>query len=181
MKNELYKKRTQALDLAYHPDPVLRKVSSPLDLARLNDKDFQQFLANMILTMRKHSGAGLAAPQVFVNKRVIVIAPDEKSEIIMINPKITKKTWARQVEEEGCLSILGSDGELVFGPVSRHKLLTCSYIDISGKKKKLEANEYVSRIIQHEIDHLDGILFIDKLEKGASLKSKRSRDSGALA
>jgi peptide deformylase len=84
----------------------------------------------------------------------------------MINPKIIKRSWAREVEEEGCLSVLNKKGEIVYGPVARHKKITCVYEDEKGNIKKISAEKLLARVVQHEIDHLDGILFIDKIANG---------------
>jgi N-formylmethionyl-tRNA deformylase len=83
----------------------------------------------------------------------------------MINPKITKKSWGQEVDEEGCLSVVDEKGKIIYGPVSRHKKVTCIYFDENGDKKKIQSEKMLARIIQHETDHLDGILFIDRLVK----------------
>lgn len=83
----------------------------------------------------------------------------------MINPEITKKSWAKETDLEGCLSVLNKKGEIYYLPVSRHKKVTCSYFDNKGKKKKIEGEGLMARVLQHETDHLDGILFIDKAVK----------------
>lgn len=110
----------------------------------------------MSKTMLKKEGVGLAAPQTGKNLRIIVI--NSKDGVIgAINPKIVKKSWARVLGREGCLSLPG-----IFGQVKRHKNITVNYYDIDGKKIKLTAQGMMARVLQHEIDHLDGILFTDK-------------------
>jgi len=107
-------------------------------------------------TMIKKEGIGLAAPQVGENIRLIVINT-KKGPILMFNPKIMKKSWLKEWGEEGCLSV-----PLVFGDVNRHKKITCVFCNRKGAKEKINASGLLARVIQHEIDHLDGILFIDK-------------------
>ena len=101
-----------------------------------------------------------------MNIRLVVINDEKNGKIIfMINPKITKKSWGQEIDDEGCLSVLDEKGKIIYGPVSRHKKVNCVYLDERGEKKKIQAEGLLARIIQHETDHLDGILFIDRLEK----------------
>lgn len=151
------------LEVLINPNPILRKKSVPLDLKKIKNKDFQKFLDDLEETMLKKDGAGLAAPQVGQNVRVIVIA-NGNTNISLINPEITKKSWARETEDEGCLSVLNDKGEIIYGPVERHKKINCLYFDKQGNKRKLTAEKMLARVIQHEIDHLDGILFLDRLK-----------------
>ena len=150
------------LKILNNPHPGLRKISDPIKPEVISHPDFQEFLADMRETMIEKDGAGLAAPQVGNNIRLVVIHYNEKV-YFMINPKITKRSWAREIEEEGCLSVLDKQGEIIYGRVERHKKVNCAYLDEKGKSKKINADKIMSRIIQHELDHLDGILFIDKL------------------
>lgn len=152
------------LDIIYHPSPLLRKKSEELDLSLLKDKEFKAWLADLELTMRNKDGAGLAAPQVGKNIRVFVVAHDKKN-IFLINPRITKKSWGKTIEEEGCLSVVDEKGELIFGRVARHKKINISFYNEKGNLKKISVDKFLARVIQHENDHLEGILFVDKLEK----------------
>lgn len=152
-------------DIVYHPNPILRKKAAPIKVERIKQKKFQQFISDLEDTMVAKDGAGLAAPQVGNSERIIAIAGPAGENIIMINPEITKKSWAKVVGEEGCLSVVDDKGRIIFGQVERHKHISCSYIDSKGKKKKIQPDERLSRVIQHEVDHLDGILFIDRLVK----------------
>lgn len=151
------------LTIIYHPHPGLRVKAKSVSLNQIKTIKFNQFIADLELTMEKKDGAGLAAPQVNISQRVIVIAQPKKKNIIMINPIITRHSYKKKVAEEGCLSIINEKGDIIFGLVERHLKITCQYLDPQGKKKKLQADEYLSRVIQHEVDHLDGILFIDRL------------------
>ncbi|MFA5130956.1 MAG: peptide deformylase [Patescibacteria group bacterium] len=152
------------LKILTHPNPILRQKSDALELAEIMKPEFQTLLLDMAETMMKKDGAGLAAPQIGKNIRAIVVLKDEKP-LFLINPQITKKSWAREIEEEGCLSVLNEKGEIIYAPVERHKKINCIYFDAKGQKQKLAAEKLFARVIQHEIDHLDGILFIDRLVK----------------
>ena len=152
------------LKILIHPHPTLRKKSQDIPEAELSRKDFKELLLDMEETMLKKDGAGLAAPQIGRNIRAIVIRHENKT-LFLINPQITKKSWAREIEEEGCLSVLNEKGEIIYAPVERHKKINCLYLDRQGRKQKISAEKILARVIQHEVDHLDGILFIDKIAK----------------
>jgi len=152
------------LEILTHPHPGLRQKSKALNPTEVTSHKFQEFLQDLEETMLKKDGAGLAAPQVGQNIRVIAVR-HENQTLFFINPKITKKSWAKEIEEEGCLSVLDAKGEIIYAPVSRYKRITCLYFDQKGQPKKISAEKLLARILQHEIDHLDGILFIDKIEK----------------
>lgn len=152
------------LDIIYHPHPLLRKKSEELDLSLLKDPEFKKWLKDLELTMLKKDGAGLAAPQVGKNIRVFVVA-NEKKSLFLINPRITKKSWGKTIDEEGCLSVVDEKGELIFGRVARHKKINISFYNEKGNLKKISVDKFLARVIQHENDHLDGILFVDKLEE----------------
>ncbi|QQG53005.1 MAG: peptide deformylase [Candidatus Falkowbacteria bacterium] len=151
------------LNILINPHPTLRKKSLEISPEELFSKKMKTLLLDMEETMKKKDGAGLAAPQIGENIRIIVVS-DENKTIFLINPKITKKSWARKVEDEGCLSVLNEKGEIIYAPISRHKKINCIYLDEKGNKKTLAAENLLARVIQHEIDHLDGILFIDYLK-----------------
>lgn len=151
------------LNILINPHPTLRKKSLEIKTEELLSKKMKTLLLDMEETMKKKDGAGLAAPQIGENIRIIVVS-DENKTIFLINPKITKKSWARKVEDEGCLSVLNDKGEIIYAPISRHKKINCVYLDEKGNKKTLAAENLLARVIQHEIDHLDGILFIDYLK-----------------
>ena len=146
-----------------HPNPILRQVSEPVDLALLNTPEFKKFLADMDATMKEKDGAGLAAPQIGVSQRVIVIGKRDNKSLFLINPQITRKSWGKIAGEEGCLSVVDSRGKIIYGVVERHKNITCQYYAPQGKKKKIQADDHLARVLQHEIDHINGILFIDHL------------------
>jgi peptide deformylase len=144
------------LDIITHPDENLRKISKEVEKKMISSKSFDQFIADMKKTMSKKDGVGLAAPQVGENIRLIVINTKDKI-VPMINPRITHRSFSKDSMEEGCLSVPD-----YFGNVVRNKKITCQYSDEYGSRMKVEAEGLMARVIQHEIDHLDGILFIDK-------------------
>lgn len=137
-------------------DPILRKKSKLV--SNYNDR-LKVLVDDMYETMDVAYGVGLAAPQVGILKRVIVI--DNRDEengkrFYMINPEIIEKEGV-EVGMEGCLSVPGKQGT-----VERSKDIKVKYNDLSGEEKILEAEDFLARILQHEIDHLDGILYTDK-------------------
>ena len=154
------------LDIIKYPSEDLRKKSVEINSADFKKVEMKKLMADMEHTMKKLDGAGLAAPQIGMNIRLVVIHDEAtKNTIFMLNPKITKKSWGQEIDDEGCLSVVDEKGEIIYGPVSRHKKVTCMYFNELGEKKKVQAEKMLARIIQHEVDHLDGILFIDRLVK----------------
>lgn len=150
------------LEIIKHPNKILRMESKEIDLEEIKNSEFIELLKDMEKTMIEKDGAGLAAPQIGKNIRLIILNHENKN-IIMLNPQITKKSWSKKIELEGCLSVVDKKGEIYYKKVARHKKVKCLYFDKFGKKQKIEASGLLSKAIQHEIDHLDGILFIDKV------------------
>ncbi len=134
--------------------PVLRERSREVQAV---DDEVRAFVDAMFETMDANKGVGLAANQVGQALRVAVIDADEK-RITLINPRITASGGEREAEEEGCLSI-----PEIFAEVTRPTRVTLEALDRDGKPYTLEADGLLARAIQHEIDHLDGILFLDHL------------------
>lgn len=147
------------LKILTQPNQILRKKSVEINLAEITSRGFKKLISAMTKTMLKTDGVGLAAPQIGKNIRLAVINSKD-GVFCLVNPKLTKKSWASELGQEGCLSIPG-----VFGQVKRHKKISLTYYGESGKKIKLTATGLMARVIQHEIDHLDGLLFIDKAVK----------------
>lgn len=149
------------LQILSYPDPILKKKSAPVERI---DKGIEKLLDDMIETMYKAPGVGLAAPQVGVNLRVIVVDVSVRQEdtpglIQLINPEIIS-SGGRQVEEEGCLSIPGFSSE-----VRRKANVKVQGLDRNGKLIEIEGSGLLARAFQHEIDHIDGILYIDRLSR----------------
>ncbi len=143
------------------PDNMLRQKSIPV---KTIDKDIQNLMDDMLQTMYHAPGIGLAAIQIGVPKRVVVMdlskEGDKKKPMYFVNPEITWKSNSNSTYEEGCLSIPGQ-----FAKIERSKKCKIKFLDYNGDQKELNADGLLSTCIQHEIDHLNGILFIDHLSK----------------
>ena len=143
------------------PDQRLRAVADPVDAV---DEEVRELANDMLETMYDAPGVGLAAPQIGVLRRVVVMdlaKEDEKpAPVVMINPEILKVSDETAVSEEGCLSI----PELYY-EVERPAEVTVRYTDLDGKTVEMEASERLAVCVQHEIDHLDGVLYIDYLSR----------------
>ncbi len=156
------------LPLVTTDHPVLRRVGGTIK--RFDDPALQKLIDDMIPTMYERDGIGLAAPQINHSIQLAVIVPEperyqdfkgkNEEAIVLLNPKIEKHSFRKELGEEGCLSVPG-----IFGPVSRWKSVTVSYQDRSGEKKTIKGTGLLAKVLQHEIDHLNGILFIDKAKK----------------
>ena len=144
-------------------DDILKKKSKEIEVI---DEKIKQLGQDMLDTMYKNDGIGLAACQGGMLKRMIVydiryIEEDAKKEgHILINPKITSRSKAMIEVEEGCLSFPD-----LYKNVVRHEKVTVEYTDINGKKKKINAKDIEAVVLQHEIDHLDGIVFLDRYDE----------------
>ena len=147
--------------IQFVPDPVLRKSALPVE--NITDKTLQ-LLDDMAETMYDAPGIGLAGPQIGELKRLIVMdcsRDDEKSELWqMINPEVVELSEDNSTLEEGCLSIPGHTAD-----VSRPDWIKLRFTDIKGKEQQIKAEGLLAACIQHEIDHLNGILFIDHISK----------------
>jgi peptide deformylase len=148
------------------PDPVLRRKARPVTTF---DKDLQTLIDDMVDTMRDAPGVGLAAPQVGVSQRLIVIEyveppedEDEEKEVkprlyVMANPEIVKTSEEKVLGVEGCLSIPGLVGE-----VDRYAMVQVKGLNRRGQPMKVKAEGWLARIFQHEIDHINGVVFPDR-------------------
>ena len=139
-------------------NPILRKKS---DVIKEINKKTIKFIKDMEETMITNKGVGLAAPQVGVHQRIILVTLDDKRVFPMINPKILEFSDKSAVDEEGCLSLPGE-----WGKVRRPKEITVKFLNTKGQEQILKFADFHAREIQHEIDHLNGILFTDYLEQG---------------
>lgn len=151
-------------------NPILRTKSESISKIT---PEIISFCHDLIKLMRKHDGVGLAAPQVGKNIRIIATTQREqkkkedvlKAETIMINPIITQQSQDMVIGEEACISLPG-----IFGHVKRYKSITVEYLDIKGNKQKKKLKDFNAVIIQHEIDHLEWVLFTDKLVKNKKIR-----------
>ena len=145
-------------NLRLEGDEILKKKSREVEVI---DEKIQMLIDDMIETMHKYNGVGLAGVQVGILKRVIVIdLYDDKGPIVMINPVI-QKTKGEQEVEEGCLSFPNQ-----FAKVVRPAEVVAEYTDREGKRKRVKAKELLAQVISHEVDHLNGEVFMDKIIPG---------------
>jgi peptide deformylase len=144
------------------PDPILREKSLPVETI---DADVRDFLNNMLETMYAAPGIGLAAPQVGVLRRMVVIdtVRDEeapKKPMMLINPEIVSVGDTPRLHEEGCLSI-----PEMYAEIERPALVRVRYVDVEGQQREEDFEDLLATVVQHEIDHLNGVLFIDHLSR----------------
>jgi peptide deformylase len=149
------------LEILKEPDPILRQKSTPVKKV---DREIKKLMNNMLDTMYAAPGIGLAAVQVGILKRVVVIdiskEANKNEPICLVNPEIIWKSDILEKKQEGCLSIPD-----YFADIKRPNACNVQYIDEHGKEKLLKAEGLLATCIQHEIDHCNGILFIDYLSK----------------
>jgi len=152
--------------------PVVRAAARPVPEDEIRSAEVQRLIDDMIETMHEYDGVGLAAPQVHVGRRLAVIevpASDERTEdavplIVLVNPVLTPQGEERVVRWEGCLSIPGLRGQ-----VPRFARLSFSARDREGQPYTSEASGFFARVVQHECDHLDGRVYLDRMERMTSL------------
>jgi len=164
------------LPILRFPDPRLKKVAA---LVTRIDESTRKLVADMAETMYEAPGIGLAATQVDVHQRIVVIdVSEDKTELrVFINPTLGRSEGC-QVGEEGCLSVPG-----IYDKVERAERVTVSYLDLDGKEQMLEAEGLLAVCIQHEIDHLNGVVFVDHLSmlKQARIKNKMAKQARVTA
>ena len=152
------------LDIVTFPEPSLRLKSKQVTKF---DTELQTLIDNMFETMRAAPGVGLAAPQIGESLRLVVVEYTEDEDenakpkkYVLVNPEIVKRSEEMVTDIEGCLSLPG-----LAGVVERHEAVTIKAKNRYGKPLKIEADGWLARIFQHEIDHLDGVLYIDRAEE----------------
>ncbi len=156
--------------------PVLRRVAKKVDAKEILDPLFQQLIEDMFETMYAAPGVGLAAPQINVSKRLFVIDTGEDEEHpqgtkhAVINPRIESAKEAAELNE-GCLSVPGLIGDIV-----RYERVVVTGLDRTGKKLRLEGGDLFAQALQHEIDHLNGVLYIDKAKNIRKPKPKEEQE-----
>lgn len=159
---------TSEIGLRIYPDPILKQKAVPFSLPL--PENIADVADAMLEIMYEHSGIGLAANQAGLLQRIIVFDLSEAGDEpeVLINPEIVHATKDKAKGEEGCLSLPGVNGH-----VSRHESVRVKGLDLDGQVVEHEASELLSAMFQHEIDHLDGILFIDRLGATGKMKIRR--------
>lgn len=157
---------TQILEIAQRDQPILSQIARPV--TDIQEYSTQRLIDSLIFTAEQANGVGIAAPQVYQSQRLFILAsrPNLRypqaplmESIAMINPRIVDHSTEMVKDWEGCLSVDG-----VRGLVPRHQLIAVEYCDRWGQLQKQEFTDFVARIFQHELDHLNGILFVDRVE-----------------
>ncbi|HME26159.1 MAG TPA: peptide deformylase [Acetobacteraceae bacterium] len=149
----------ETLEIRVVPDPILKARAKPVGAADM--ERVRGLVSRMFATMYRAPGIGLAAPQVGVGLRfaIVDLMPDEKpAPIVLINPEVTARSEEQATREEGCLSLPGQ-----YADVTRPAKVTVRYTDTEGARRQIEAEGLLAACVQHEIDHLDGVLFVDHL------------------
>lgn len=153
------------------PDNRLRQLAAPVESADFATPEFRALCADMITTMYEDDGIGLAAPQIGQSIRLIVVGKDaladqkdlpfsQNEDLVLVNPVIETYSWKTEIDDEGCLSVPG-----IGGTVERHVQVTVGAKTQTGADVTFVGKNYFARVLQHEIDHLNGILFIDRAKE----------------
>lgn len=140
------------------PEPILRQKAKPVDFDVVSKHDLETLVKDMDATMRKTNGVGIAAPQIG-KSLALAIVDMRPTPLVLINPVIKKYSWAKENGEEGCLSVPGH-----FDILKRAKEIVVKTFTLDGKPLTFTAKGFLARVCQHEIDHLNGILFIDRIK-----------------
>jgi len=150
------RRRLALAQIRQYGDPALRMTAREVESF---DDDLARLAERMIALMHDASGVGLAATQVGVLQRLFVIEPDDEEPRALVNPRIVERSDETAVDDEGCLSLQG-----VLVPVERNVQVTVEALDLAGAPVRLEFAELGARVVQHELDHLDGTLIIDRTD-----------------
>jgi peptide deformylase len=161
-----------ALDIRKFGDPVLKTRAEPVQSF---DESLLRLTKDMLATMRDNEGVGLAATQVGRLKRVFVAAIED-DEYVVVNPVLTDISETTETATEGCLSIPGIQVD-----VERPTAVTISGQDVSGKPLRIEASDLLARVLQHEVDHLDGVLILDRTDRQSRKAAMREWREHLLA
>lgn len=157
------------LAVAQRGEVILTLKAASVTTLELNSAWLNELAAAMQATMLERNGVGIAAPQVYVSKRVIIVAsrpnpryPDapEMDAVVMVNPEILEKSESTILGEEGCLSVLNERGQ-----VARAEMVRVKYLTLQGELVETVFHGFPARIVQHEVDHLDGVLFVERIER----------------
>lgn len=152
-----------------YPEPVLRKTA---EVVTAFDDELEETVEAMYRLMFESQGVGLAAPQVSIRRRILVMNEEgdkEKPELnlALINPKIVERTGDKTLMEEGCLSFPG-----IFAEIARPEDCVVEAVDLKGQPLRLEMTGFLSRVLQHEYDHLEGVLLVDRMSPADRLRNK---------
>jgi len=159
------------LPLRFAPDPVLRRRAKRISSL---DGSIQKLIDDMLETMPAVYGVGLAAPQVGASLRIAVIGLPDEQPIVLVNPEIVKRSGERTVEE-GCLSVPGYRGE-----IKRSVTVTVKARDRQGKEIRVKGTELLAQALEHELDHLNGVLYVDRLESPDKLQEIGAEEEPGL-
>ena len=158
----IHKQKTNNMNIIHIGNPVLSQEARVV--TDINNADTQTLIDDMFATMRAEKGVGLAAPQVNVSKRIVVIEVNGQ-EFVFINPQITHYSQEQILFTEGCLSIPGKEF-----PIIRYQKVTINYLDRNAKECVLKTDDLLAVVCQHEIDHLNGILMTDRYKQQVNLR-----------
>ena len=165
---EKKKLKNPPLSIHYLGDRVLRQ---PAKRVAKVDNSLRELVRQMLQTMYSEDGIGLAAPQVGMHKQLLVVDADPENAaappLVLVNPKIIKYSDELATGQEGCLSIPG-----VYLDVVRPAAIEVSFKDETGKPRKMKVDDLVARVIQHEMDHLSGVMFVDRVENAIALNQE---------
>ena len=170
------RRRLALAQIRQYPDPVLRMKAREIEVV---DDDLRRLVERMTALMRDANGVGLAATQVGILRRLFVFVPAEDETAAVLNPRIEKRSDELETDDEGCLSLQG-----VHVPVERSVAVTLEGLDERGEPVSYALDELAARVVQHELDHLDGVLILDRTTSEArreALATLRPRPAlGAL-
>jgi peptide deformylase len=149
-----------------YPDPILRKVAEPVEAF---DAELERIVAAMFERMAASQGVGLAAPQVGLRRRILVLSPTGEAAdgLVLVNPTIVDRSGPTTSFDEGCLSFPG-----IYAAVLRPDRCTVEAFDVAGRPLREEYSGFVARIVQHEYDHLEGVLLVDRMSPADKLRNK---------
>ena len=156
--------------LTLYPDPILRKVADPIVEF---DDDLLRTVEAMLERMHESRGVGLAAPQVGLRKRILVLnaGGEGDEDIVLINPELLDRTGAKTLFDEGCLSFPG-----IYAEIERPDACKVAAQDVEGNRFEASYKGFTSRIVQHEYDHLEGILLVDRMSPADKLTNRNALD-----
>lgn len=157
------------VDIVHWPAPVLLKGTKPVERV---DDDFRDTVSRMTDLMVRLRGVGLAAPQVGIAQRFMLVSPEGEPDdvTVVINPEILSKEGSEEMEE-GCLSF-----PALYGTIERATKIEVRYRDLDWKEQKLSLDGFLARVFQHEFDHLNGVVFIDRMSPSDKMKNRQKLD-----